>query len=222
MVLSNPLKILCLVTALSLTTQANAAQASAGNTPSSRLYCCIDLSGKQSCGDILPQACYGRAYREIGPNGQTIREVAAPLTTDQRLQRARQDELRRAENAKQQEQLRKDRALLNTYGSLDELEIRRKRALNETLRAIKNAEESIVVTRARRKKFEDEAEFYKNRTLPPEVDLGFRETEFEIKTQEMILATKRKEVETLRAKFDEDQKRLLEILPPKTGQTQPR
>ena len=220
--LLNTLKILCLATALSLTTQTNVAQASAGNTPSSRLYCCIDLSGKQSCGDILPQVCYGRAYREIGPNGQTIREVAAPLTAEQRLQRARQDELRRAENAKQQEQLRKDRALLNTYGSLDELELRRKRALNETLSAIKNAEESIAVTRAKRKKFEDEAEFYKNKTLPPEVDQGLRETEFEIKTQEMILTTKRKEVETLQVRFDEDRKRLLEILPPKTGQTQPR
>ena len=220
MVLLKPLKILCLATAFSLITQANAAQT--GNKSWSRLYCCIDLSGKQSCGDILPQACYGRAYREIGSNGQTIREVAAPLTSEQRLQRALQDEQRRIKSAKQQEQLRKDRALLNTYGSLEELEARRKRTLNETLAAIKNAEESIAVTRVERKKFEDEALFYKNKTLPPEVGQGLRETEFEIKTQEMILATKRKEVETLQVKFDDDRKRLLEILSPKTGQTQPR
>ena len=216
----NTLKILCLAVALGLTSQVNAAQT--GNKSWSRLYCCIDISGKQSCGDILPQACYGRAYREIGPNGQIIREVAAPLTAEQRLQRALQDEQRRIESAKQKEQLRKDQALLNTYGSVEELEARRKRALNETLAAIKNAEESIAVTRVERNKFEEEALFYKNKTLPPEVNQGLRETEFEIRTQEMILATKRKEVETLQVKFDEDRKRLLELLSQRTGKTQPR
>ena len=35
------------------------------------LYCCNDSNGKQVCGDILPQACYGRAYREIGDGART-------------------------------------------------------------------------------------------------------------------------------------------------------
>ena len=46
-------------------------------------YCCVDANGKQVCGDLLPQSCYGRAYRELGPNGQTLRNIEAPLTAEQ-------------------------------------------------------------------------------------------------------------------------------------------
>ena len=63
----------------------------------SRLYCCQDSSGKQVCGDILPQVCYGRAYREIGADGRTVREVDAPLTAEQRAQKVAEDAKRKEE-----------------------------------------------------------------------------------------------------------------------------
>ena len=67
--------------ALLLATLTGTSALAAGN-----FFCCNDASGKQVCGDILPQACYGRAYRELGSNGQTIRTVDAPLTAEQRSQ----------------------------------------------------------------------------------------------------------------------------------------
>ncbi|MBK7025170.1 MAG: hypothetical protein IPH41_17360 [Sulfuritalea sp.] len=33
--------------------------------------CCHDEAGRQVCGDVLPAACYGRAYRELGDTGRT-------------------------------------------------------------------------------------------------------------------------------------------------------
>ena len=52
------------------------------------LFCCNDPNGKQVCSDILPQECLGRAYREIGESGRTLRTVEAPLSAEQRAQRA--------------------------------------------------------------------------------------------------------------------------------------
>ena len=52
------------------------AQAQAGGRTT---YCC-DVGGQPVCGDILPAACYGRAYREMSPSGLVRRTVAAPLT----------------------------------------------------------------------------------------------------------------------------------------------
>ncbi len=212
--------IMVSVAALGFAVQAKAAPASPNAIPG-RLYCCVDIAGRQACGDTLPQACYGRAYREIGPNGQTIREVAAPLTPEQRAQRAREDEQRRLEDIKRKKQQLQDQALLNSYGTLEELELRRKRMLDEANAAIKGAEEKIAAVTVERKKFENEAEFYKKRALPMEVEKGLRDTEFELKNQETLIVTRRKEIETMQAKFDEDLKRLTELLAPQKTESQP-
>ena len=40
------------------------------------IYCCEDANGRSVCGDVLPVQCYGRAYREISPQGIVRRVVA--------------------------------------------------------------------------------------------------------------------------------------------------
>ena len=199
--------------ALLLATLTGTSALAAGN-----FFCCNDASGKQVCGDILPQACYGRAYRELGSNGQTIRTVDAPLTAEQRSQREAEEEKRKREEEKRKEQQRKDQALLNTYGNEQDIELMRKRAEGDVLKAIANAEKKIVEIRQQRKKFENEAEFYKKKTLPHEVKKGLADADSDINSQEVFIAEKKKELEGIRAKYDEDKRRFVELIsqrPPK-------
>ena len=199
--------------ALLLATLTGTSALAAGN-----FFCCNDASGKQVCGDILPQACYGRAYRELGSNGQTIRTVDAPLTAEQRSQREAEEEKRKREEEKRKEQQRKDQALLNTYGNEQDIELMRKRAEGDVLKAITNAEKKIVEIRQQRKKFENEAEFYKKKTLPHEVQKGLADADSDINSQEVFIAEKKKELEVIRAKYDEDKRRFVELIsqrPPK-------
>ena len=184
---------------------------------SGRFYCCTDGAGKQVCGDILPAACYGRAYRELGSNGQTIRQVDAPLTAEQRAQRTAEEERRKEEEARQKEQQRKDQALLNTYGNVEDIEAMRKRALDDVNKSIQNAETRIAEIRKLRKKFENEAEFYKKKSLPADVQKGLRDTDFEIKAQESIIEAKRKEVGIIQSKYDEDRKHFTNLQQRKTA-----
>ena len=139
--MSGAIKLPTLALLLGLGTQALAA----GN-----LFCCIDTNGKQICGDLLPQACYGRAYREIGDSGRTLRNVEAPLTAEQRALRAVEDEKRKAEEAARREQQRKDQALLNTYGNERDIEAMRTRAQDDVQKSIKAAEVKISEIRAQR------------------------------------------------------------------------
>ena len=183
------------------------------------LFCCTDNNGKQVCGDLLPQACYGKAYREIGESGRTIRTVEAPLTAEQRAQRAAEEEKRKAEEIARKEQQRKDQALLETYGSAKDIEIMRQRAQEDVYKSIKSAEASIVEIKKKRKAFENEAEFYKKKAMPAEVQKGLRATEFEIKAQQSVIEAKKKELEIIRVKYDEDLKRYNELSkrpPPRT------
>ncbi len=184
---------------------------SGASVAAGKLFCCIDASGKQECGDILPQACYGRACREIGESGRTVRQVEAPLTAEQRAQRAAEEERLKAEELVLKEKQRKDQALLNTYGSEKDIEAMRLRAQTDVFKAIKAAEDKITEIRLLRKKFEDEAEFYKKKQVPAEVKKGLNDADFEIKAQESVIESKKKELDTIRVKYDEDHRRYLEI-----------
>lgn len=174
-------------------------------------YCCVDQNGKQVCGDILPQACYGRAYRELGSSGRTTRQVDAPLTAEQRAQLAADEERRKAEEAALKEQKRKDTALLNTYSSEQDIEVMRRRAEQDVRLSIKSAEAKIEDVVKQRKKFEAEAEFYKKKKLPAEVEKGLRDADFEVKALGLVIETKKKELEIVRLKYDEDRRRYLEL-----------
>jgi hypothetical protein len=176
-----------------------------------KVYCCIDADGKQVCADILPPTCYGRAYRELGSSGGAARTVEAPLTADQRTQRAADEAQRKAQEVVLKEKQRADQALLNTYGSPKDIEAMRARALDDVEKAIRSAEARIAEIRIKRKGFENEAEFYKKKQLPPDVQKGLRDADLEIKAQEQLIEAKKHESAVIGAKYDEDSRRYLDL-----------
>ena len=192
--------------ALLLATLTGTSALAAGN-----FFCCNDASGKQVCGDLMPQECYGRAYREVGDSGHTVRNVEAPMTAEQRAERAAEDERRKVEEAARQEQRRKDLALLNTYGSVGDIDAMRERALGDVEKSIAAADARIAEIKAQRVKFQNEAEFYKKKQLPPEVQKGLNDADAEIRAQQAIIESKNKEVEIIRAKYDEEKRRYLDL-----------
>jgi hypothetical protein len=176
-----------------------------------KLYCCNDASGKQVCGDLMPQECYGRAYRELGDTGRTVRNVDAPLTAEQRAERAAEDEKRKLEEVAIKEQQRKDQALLNTYGSVRDIEAMRERALGDVQKSIAEAEARIAEIKAQRVKFQNEAEFYKKKQLPPEIQKGLKDADFEIRAQQSVIDSKKKEMEVIGEKYDADKRHFLDL-----------
>ncbi|MBP9803503.1 MAG: hypothetical protein KBE22_01195, partial [Candidatus Accumulibacter sp.] len=100
---------------------------------------------------------------------------------------------------------------LNTYGSEKDIEIMRSRAERDIAAAIRAAQERIVEIRRQRRRFEDEAEFYKNRQLPADVAKGLRDADQEIRAQESVIESKKKDLESIRLKYDEDLRRYVEL-----------
>ena len=87
----------------------------------------------------------------------------------------------------------------------------RLRAQEDVQKSIKDAEAQITTIRARRKKFENEAEFYKKKQLPPEVQKGLSDADSEIKAQQSIIESKRRDIDIIREKYDEDKRRYLDL-----------
>ena len=183
------------------------AQAAAPTGPG-KFYCC---EGGRICGDSLPEQCRGKAYRILDSSGNLLKEVGPPLTAEQKAQAAA-EALRKKELEEQaKEQRRKDQALLDTYATPQDIDLAQSKAEADVNLAIKGAEDRIAAARKQRKKFEEEAEFYKKKALPPEVAKGIRDADHEIKTQQELLDVKKGDAATIKAKYEADRKRYGEL-----------
>lgn len=179
-------------------------------------YCCTDDNGKQVCSDVLPQQCYGRAYREISPSGRTVRRTDAPLTAEQRA--VREDEANKAkeEENRRKERERKNRALLATYATEQDIDYVRDRAVADVEKAITTTKEKQAELLKRQKKLDAEAEFYKKTAMPQALQAQVRDNQAEIKTLQADIEGKQKDIEAIRARYEEE-KQLYRELTKKTA-----
>lgn len=174
-------------------------------------FCCPDTNGRRTCGDTLPESCRSKAYKIINADGMVLKEVAPPLTQEQKAEFAVQDKRRQELEAVAREQRRKDQALLDTYSSVKDIDIAQQQAENDLKTAIASENAQIDVIRQQRKKYEDEAEFYKKKSVPADIAKGLREADYSIKLLENNLKLKQRDFETVKNKYNADRQRYSEI-----------
>ena len=195
----------------------------------SKFYCCQDpANGRRVCGDTLPEQCRGRAYRILDSGGNIVKEVGAPLSPEQKAELILENKRRKQLEDAGREQRRRDQALLDTYTTAEDIDLAQKKAEADVNLAIQATNERIATAQKKRKKFADEAEFYKKKALPPELEKDLRAIDHEIRLQQELIALKQKEFDTIKAKYDADRKRYFELTrkspttPPGGAVSQPR
>ncbi|NMG34680.1 hypothetical protein GRF61_09515 [Azoarcus sp. TTM-91] len=185
---------------------AASAQSGGGKT----IYCC-DIGAQPICGDVLPAACYGRAYREMSPQGVIRRQVAAPLTADEISRRNEETRARAEAEARLARQRRLDQALLDTYQSVADVESRRDRALadlDKTLASLRLREAELV---ERRNRIAKEAEPYQGKAVPRELADDLDNANGELSAHRSVIDAKQRERESIRARFEEDRRRYIDL-----------
>lgn len=182
-------------------------------------YCCHDPStGRRVCGDMLPEQCRGRAYRVLDSGGNIVKEVGAALTPEQKAEQVIENQRRKQLENASREQRRRDQALLDTYAMPEDIDLAQRKAEADVNLAILATIGRIDEARTKRKKLEDEAEFYKKKALPPDLERDLRALDHEIRLQQELLDIKRRDFISIKAKYDADRKRYFELtrrpLPP--------
>lgn len=181
-------------------------------------YCCQDPgNGRRICGDTLPDVCRGRAYRLLDSGGNVIKEVGPPLTAEEKAQQAAENRRRKQQEEADREQRRRDQALLDTYAVPQDIDAAQRKAETDVNLALQAAQAKIDAARKKRKKFEAEAEFYKKKALPPELEKELNAIDHEIRLQHELLGIKQNEFQTIKSKYDADRKRYNEL----TGRNRP-
>ncbi len=174
-----------------------------------KTFCCTDSGGRQICGDPLPAACYDRAYKEMSDQGRLRRTVEPPLTPEQRELRDAEIRLKREEQKRLAEEERRNRALLNTYGSEADIDYMRDRALADIDKAVRQAQEKYNEALKRKQELDNEAEFYKKKPMPAELRSQIRANDVELQAHQAAVAAKQKDAEAIRQKYDEEKRRYI-------------
>jgi deoxycytidylate deaminase len=176
-----------------------------------RMYKCVDARGKTYYTQVPPRECLGRETTEMDKSGTVVQKSArAPSAAEAQASEA-QRKKKAEEDAKAREERRKNTALLNTYASEKDIEDQRARALQETQDAIAATQNAIAGAQKRQKELESEKEFYVKKPMPLKLKNEIANVDIEIKNQTALLDAKKREINSINAKYDEDKRRYVEL-----------
>lgn len=176
------------------------------------LFCC-QVNGRSVCADAFPESCRGKAYRVLDSKGNVLREVGPPMTAEQKAAAEAAEKQRKEQEAQAKDQRRQDQALLDTYSNEKEIVQARERAEANVATALNNAEAQIEVLRKRRKQIETGAAG----RPPAEVERDLKANAAEIRTQEELRDNRKRELDSIRARYENDRRRYVELTRARTG-----
>jgi hypothetical protein len=175
-------------------------------------YRCVGKDGKKYYGSIVPTQCLGQPVEQLNSQGMVVKRFDAAASAAEREKKAAEDEERKKREAVSKEEGRRNRALLATYTSEKDIDQARARALTENEGAVKEIEARIGALRKRQDELKRELQSSKVKgSSPSSIERDMKNVEFDIKTQQDLLAGKKKEVDLINARYDDDKKRYLEL-----------
>jgi hypothetical protein len=175
-------------------------------------YRCIGADGKRYYGQTIPPACHRRPVEQLNGQGMVVKRIDPEREEKERLAKEAAEARKREQEAASRELARRNHALLATYTSERDIDAARERALAENSRAIHDVEVRLEAIRKRQSGYDKELELYKGKGEPPaKLREDVKNAEDELKAQQQLLDTKKRESDSIRARYDEDKKRYAEI-----------
>lgn len=179
------------------------------------IFICKDASGKTLTSDRPIPECQDRKVRVLGKNGLTAREIAPPLTAEQKRQQQAEEEKRKAVEAAADEQRRQDRALLARYGKESDIEMARKRALEPVNDQIKREEAAMAAAEKSLGQARAEANAHPKGKVPANLRRKIDDLDQDIAGRKKTIAERKEETAQINARFDQSVTRFREL----TGKT---
>ena len=175
-------------------------------------YRCVGKDGKKYYGQAIPPQCLGQPVEQLNAQGMVVKRIDAAASAAEREKKAADEEERKKREAVSKEEGRRNRALLATYTSEKDIDQARARALKDNEAAMKDIERRIEALKKRQGDLKKELEFYQGKNQPPaKLQQDIKSTEFDILTQQDLLDKKKKEVQQINARYDDDKKRYNEL-----------
>jgi len=173
---------------------------------------CVGKDGKKYYGQAIPPQCLGLPVEELNSQGMVVKRYDAQASAADRAKKEADEEDRKKRELVAKEEGRRNRALLATYTSDKDIDDARKRALLDNEAAVKDIERRIAGLKTHQAELQKELDFYQGKNKPPaKLNNDIQNMDFDIQTQQGLLASKKKDVDTINARYDDDKKRYVEL-----------
>jgi chromosome segregation ATPase len=169
----------------------------------------------------LPLASEAETYRcrpveLLNAQGLVVKRIDPEGAEKERLAKEASEARKRQEESAARETARRNQALLATYTSEKDIDDARARALAENTKATQKVEERIAMLRQQQAGYQKEIEQYKGKAEPASgLQHDLKTTEADIKAQEELLDVKKRELEAINARYDDDKKRYSALSQPR-------
>lgn len=174
------------------------------------IYICKDASGRTLTSDRPIMECQDRKIRVMGKNGMTQREIAPPMSDQQKREKAEAEERQRLAKAAAEEQRRQDRALLARYGKEDDIEMARKRALLQAGENVRREEIALADSEKSWRLARAEAAQAKGK-VSPNLESRISNLEHEVTEGKRRLEASKAEAAQINKKYDLQLERFREL-----------
>jgi hypothetical protein len=176
-----------------------------------RVYCCKDARGQQVCGDVLPESCADRSYRELNKQGATVKQVDAPISVEQRAKRDAAAQKASEEDRVRQEQRRRDATLLNTYSSERDIDMARKRRVTDIEELLVQLRDQQQTLRQRHVNLEADAARFAGKPVPPGIKDRLDTNAQDMRLLADNIAAKERDLVETQRRFQEDLARFRQL-----------
>jgi hypothetical protein len=174
------------------------------------MYVC-NVQGHTYSGQELPDECRTAETRVLNRDGSLHERIPAPLSAAEKQMRdndarsqARLDEAKRT-------QVRQDRALLETYASIDSIEQARQRALASSQSVIDRTSARIDQLQKEQRHLTDESQFYTHRDMPVKLKDALAANQVLLAQQEKSRSDALTELTRINERYDTEMRRFKEL-----------
>ena len=174
----------------------------------------VDERGVTHYGDTIPPEYVKQSSTELNSKGIVVKKTERAVTAEERKAQEEAQALSLTAKQKEMEQQRRDKALLNTYTDEKEIDLTRDRNLQQAEVQTKGAELRIKQVEEHLVKYRNQAAAMTKASKPVPADLkqDIADAEGEIQHQKDILEQKKKDMESVRARFEADKVRFRELM----------
>ena len=172
------------------------------------IYTCVTPDGRRLTSDRPILECNAREQRLLNSDGSLKRVVPPQMTAEERAEKEARDRRAEIDRLQQIDAIRRDRNLVTRYP--DEATHRRAReaALDTVRMAMHTSGQRVAELAAERKPLLAEAEFYKNKPLPPKLKQQLDANDAAAEAQRTAIQNQQAELERINRLYDAELARL--------------
>jgi len=177
-----------------------------------KMYKWVDDKGVTHVGDTIPPEYANKDRQELSKTGRVVKSDDV-LTPEERRAKAVADNKKHSDDEAATEQKRRDKALINTYSNTDEIDLARKRNLQQVEARVTSTASQIKMATESLQGLKNDADARVKAGRPVQASLkeDIVESEARLKKLQQDLEKFKAEKATVEARYDADKARYKEL-----------